>query len=171
MPAAVSAGPIEVAIEYYSRLALSQPPRPREPVVVDYPYFDGADDHYVGEFDVFIDDTGGVVQVTPATPNLPGILVNAVREAFLAARFAPGELQGRPGDVPIVLVELVGARRGIIRTQLVRRYAHALEILGELDGPRIDRQRLHRRAHRARPISGVSHAGKPTRLTAPSIGR
>jgi hypothetical protein len=97
VPVAVSAGPIEAAIEYYSRLALSQPPRPREPVVVDYPYFDGADDHYVGEFDVFVDDTGGVVRVTPATPNLPGILVNAVREAFLAARFAPGELQGRPG--------------------------------------------------------------------------
>ena len=64
--------------------------------MIDYPYFDGADDHYVGEFDVFIDDTGGVVRVTPATPDLPGILVNAVREAFLAARFTPGELQARP---------------------------------------------------------------------------
>jgi hypothetical protein len=29
------------------------------------------------------------------TPQLPGILSAAVRDAFLAARFSPGELDGR----------------------------------------------------------------------------
>jgi hypothetical protein len=88
--------PIEPALEYHSRAALSQPPRPRAPVIIDYPYFDGENDRYTGEFDVFIDDTGGVVRVTTATPDLPGILANAVREAFLGARFVPGEIDGQP---------------------------------------------------------------------------
>jgi hypothetical protein len=87
---------IEPAIEYHSRVTLSQPPRPRAPVIIDYPSFDGENDRYTGEFDVFIDDTGGVVRVTTATLDLPGILVSAVREAFLAARFVPGEIGGQP---------------------------------------------------------------------------
>jgi len=62
-PLVSPAGPAEAGIVYHSRLELTQPPRPRAPVVVDYPYFDGADDHYVGEFDLFIDDTGRLFTV------------------------------------------------------------------------------------------------------------
>jgi hypothetical protein len=82
--------------EYLPRSALSVPPRTQAPVQIDYPYFDGEADHYTGEFDLFINDTGGVVRVTVATPDLPGILGNAVREAFLPSRFSPGEVDGRP---------------------------------------------------------------------------
>jgi periplasmic protein TonB len=71
-------------------------PRAMDQINIDYPRFDGESDQYTGEFDVFIDDAGGVVRVASATPNLPGILANAVREAFLSARFSPGEVEGRP---------------------------------------------------------------------------
>ena len=81
---------------YVPRALLTTAPKPRAPVVVDYPYFDGEANHYTGEFDLFIDDNGGVVRVVDATPELPGILGRAVREAFLAARFSPGEVDGRP---------------------------------------------------------------------------
>ena len=53
-------------------------------------------DQYTGAFELFIDDTGGVVRVVTATPDLPGILGHAVREAFLSARFSPGEVNGHP---------------------------------------------------------------------------
>lgn len=80
---------------YLPRVALSVAPRSRAPVTVAYPHFDGEADGYTGEFEVFIDDTGGVVRVVNTTPDLPGILVNAVREAFLPALFHPGERDGR----------------------------------------------------------------------------
>jgi protein TonB len=93
-PALFRAGDVDA--DYLPRSALTAGPRPQTPVVIDYPYFDGEADRYAGEFDVFIDDTGGVVRVASATPDLPGILANAVREAFLTARFSPGEVEGRP---------------------------------------------------------------------------
>jgi hypothetical protein len=80
--------------EYLSRSALTAAPKAHGPVAIDYPYFDGEADHYVGEFDVFIDDSGGVVRVVSATPDLPLLLSAAVRDAFLAARFTPGEVDG-----------------------------------------------------------------------------
>jgi hypothetical protein len=64
-------------------------------VNIAYPYFDGEGDAYTGEFELFIDDVGGVVRVVNTTPGVPGILVNAVREAFLAASFLPGERDGK----------------------------------------------------------------------------
>lgn len=81
---------------YLPRSVLTIAPRALTPVVIDYPRFDGEADFYSGEFDLFIDDDGSVARVTVATPDLPGILGNAVNEAFLSARFAPGELEGRP---------------------------------------------------------------------------
>ncbi len=82
-------------VDYLPRSALTVGPRPHEAVMIDYPYFDGEADQYLGEFDVFIDDAGGVVRVTSATPDLPGILANAVREAFQSARFSPGQVNGQ----------------------------------------------------------------------------
>jgi hypothetical protein len=61
------------------------------------------------------------------------------------------ELQCRCGDVLVVLVELVGAELGVVCARLAGRHAHAQEILGELESPRIDRHRIHRdRARRLR---------------------
>lgn len=86
----------DTELDYLPRATLTVGPRPQAAVLIDYPYFDGEADQYIGEFDLFIDDIGGVVRVASATPDLPGILGNAVREAFLAARFSPGEVEGRP---------------------------------------------------------------------------
>ena len=80
---------------YLARSALTLAPKARAPVAINYPYFDGEGDQYLGEFDVFIDDRGSVVRVVAKTPQLPGILSAAVRDAFLAARFSPGEVDGR----------------------------------------------------------------------------
>jgi protein TonB len=90
-----AAVPQSADVDYLPRSALTVAPRPLAAVLVDYPYFDGEAEQYIGEFDLFIDDAGGVVRVANATPALPGILANAVRETFLAARFAPGEIDGR----------------------------------------------------------------------------
>jgi len=80
--------------DYLTRSALTAAPKAQGPVAIDYPYFDGEADHYVGEFDVFIDDSGSVVRVVSATPDIPLLLSSAVRDAFLAARFTPGEVNG-----------------------------------------------------------------------------
>jgi protein TonB len=94
--APLPAASLERDADYLPRSALTVAPRAQAPVTVANPFFDGEADHYVGEFDLFIDDTGGVVRVVVATPDLPGILSNAVRDAFLPARFVPGEVDGRP---------------------------------------------------------------------------
>lgn len=81
---------------YLPRSALSAGPRPLDPVVIAYPSFDGEASRYAAEFDVFIDDRGSVVRVDGRDSGLPRILLDAVRQAFHTARFAPGELDGRP---------------------------------------------------------------------------
>ena len=52
------------------------------------------------------------------------------------------KLQRRRGEVRVVLVELVGGQRGRRHASRSGR-AHAQEILGELESPRIVRQRIH----------------------------
>jgi len=95
-PGAVGTATVATAEPVYlPRDVLTVPPKPISPVVIDYPTFDGEADHYTGEFDLLIDDSGGVVRVVRATPDLPGILGNAVCAAFLGARLAPGEVEGR----------------------------------------------------------------------------
>lgn len=98
VPASPEAGEpsADAELVYLPRAALTVGPKARSPVTVSYPAFDGEADTYTGEFELFIDDHGGVVRVVSANPELPGILVGAVREAFLSAAFSPGERQGRP---------------------------------------------------------------------------
>lgn len=87
--------PSDVLVEYLPRSALSVGPRPLLPVLIDFPSFVGDAERYTGEFEIFIDDNGGVVRVAQDDPDLPPILVQAVRDAFMQARFAPGELDGQ----------------------------------------------------------------------------
>ena len=94
-PTIVPAGATDADATYLPRTALSVAPRAVAPVAVAYPSFDGEADHYDGEFELFIDATGVVARVVPQTSDLPPILGHAVREAFLAARFSPGEVDGR----------------------------------------------------------------------------
>ena len=78
------------------RSILTIGPRLRAPVLIDFPALASEADRYAGEFELLIDDTGGVVRVLAATPELPSLLVDAVRTAFLSASFIPGEIKGRP---------------------------------------------------------------------------
>lgn len=94
--AASSEAPVSLEQMYLERSMLSVAPRALDPVVIDFPDFAGVAEHYVGEFEIYIDDTGGVVRVASNTSDLPQILHHAVQAAFLPARFAPGEVNGRP---------------------------------------------------------------------------
>jgi periplasmic protein TonB len=82
--------------QYLRRSALTLVPKASAPVVIDFPSFAGEAEHYSGEFDLFIDDEGAVVRVLSASAELPRILANAVRDAFLPVRFSPGEVDGKP---------------------------------------------------------------------------
>lgn len=103
--------PRDLDAEYMPRAALTVGPKAITPVVVDFPRFDGEADFYTGEFDLYIDADGTVARVAVATPQLPGILVGAVQDAFRAARFAPGEREGRPVPARIRIEVTFDSRR------------------------------------------------------------
>jgi hypothetical protein len=82
--------------DFLPRAALTSGPRPNQPVLIDFPDFVGAASRYSARFEILVDDAGGVVQVVGVDPELPQILLQAVREAFTPVRFTPGELDGWP---------------------------------------------------------------------------
>lgn len=82
--------------EYLPRSALSLAPTAQSEVLLDYP--PGAPPGlYRGELTLFIDETGLVrrVRIDSSETELPAVFQEAARQAFLTARFTPGELQGR----------------------------------------------------------------------------
>lgn len=81
---------------YLPRTALTRAPRPRDVILVPYPVFDGDEGHYSARVSVFIDEAGMVQRLQIPPQALPAALEAAVRETFMAARFQPGELDGRP---------------------------------------------------------------------------
>lgn len=89
------AGPDDGA-EYLPRSALSVVPQPLGEVLLTYP--PGAPPgRHRGELTLFIDEQGSVqrVRIDSGEAELPAVFQAAARQAFLAARFTPGELQGR----------------------------------------------------------------------------
>jgi len=76
---------------YFPRALLSVPPAALDPVVIDYPRFDGDAGRYVAELSLFIDETGRVARVRVDSGSLPPALEDAARRAFTQARFRPGE--------------------------------------------------------------------------------
>ncbi len=89
------AGPDDGA-EYLPRSALSVVPQPLGEVLLTYP--PGAPPgRHRGELTLFIDEQGSVqrVRIDSGEAELPVVFQEAARQAFLAARFTPGELQGR----------------------------------------------------------------------------
>lgn len=100
---------------YLPRALLTVAPKALNPVVIDYPRFDGETDFYRGEFDLFIDADGKVNRVALVTAELPGILAGAVHDAFKTASFAPGERDGLP--VPArIRIEVTFDSRGSDKT-------------------------------------------------------
>lgn len=98
-PASLTAppGPGEAGDEYLPRSSLTRGPEPSAEVLLAYP--EGAPEgHWQGVLTLFIDEHGAVqrVRVESSEVDLPPPFQEAARQAFLAARFTPGEWQGQP---------------------------------------------------------------------------
>lgn len=79
--------------QFFPRTLLSVAPAPLAPVLIEYPAFQGDAGRYVSELSLFIDETGTVVKVRVEDGDaLPPPLEAAARNAFLNARFRPGEV-------------------------------------------------------------------------------
>ncbi|CAN7476618.1 hypothetical protein [Rhizobacter sp. LjRoot28] len=82
---------------YLRRGQLTRGPAPRDAVVLTYPMFEEDEQgRYTAVLALFIDETGRVQRIRVEPPGLPAPLEGAARRAFLAARFTPGEVDGRP---------------------------------------------------------------------------
>jgi hypothetical protein len=84
----------QVDADYLPRAALSRPARALDPIEIAYPEGSPVGD-YRAVLLLFVDETGKVQRVRPREPGLPLGLEDAARSAFMAARFAPGEVDGR----------------------------------------------------------------------------
>jgi hypothetical protein len=81
--------------DYVPRPLLAVPPVARTPVTFAAPYGEMIRSRHVGVFSLFIDEHGQVQRVeADDTASLPDALAQAAREAFMAAQFTPGEIDG-----------------------------------------------------------------------------
>jgi protein TonB len=80
--------------DYVPRPLLSVPPVAREPPVFAPPPGEMLRGRYVGILSLFIDDHGQVQRIVVDEAGLPEVLEQAAREAFMAAQFTPGEIDG-----------------------------------------------------------------------------
>lgn len=82
--------------EYLPRSALSAAPQVLGAVMLEYPP-QAPPGRWQGELTLFIDETGQVrrVRVDSGEAQLPAPFQEAARQAFLGARFTPGEVSGR----------------------------------------------------------------------------
>jgi periplasmic protein TonB len=93
--------------QYVVRSLLTLPPVPLAPVVIDFPDFKGEANRYVAELTLFIDESGVVVRVKAEGNSLPSPLEEAARNAFMRARFRPGELTDLGAVKSRIRVEVV----------------------------------------------------------------
>ncbi|MES2251747.1 MAG: hypothetical protein V4645_31060 [Pseudomonadota bacterium] len=86
----------EVEVDnYIPRSQLSTPPIALTTIVLEPPSGEPVGDRLVGILLLFIDEQGHVDQVDSEEPILPPAFEQAAREAFIAAEFSPGEIDGR----------------------------------------------------------------------------
>ena len=81
--------------DYVPRPLLSAPPVAQTPVIIAAPAGEADAGRHVGILSLFIDENGRVQHVTSNEPALPPALEQAAREAFMAAQFSPGQIDGR----------------------------------------------------------------------------
>ncbi|WP_196305726.1 energy transducer TonB [Variovorax paradoxus] len=83
--------------DYIPRSLLSAPPSALMPIVLDAPEGAFAAGRYVGVLSIFIDEEGRVrhVDVAEEGSTLPPPFEQVAREAFSAALFSPGQMDGR----------------------------------------------------------------------------
>ncbi|WP_167481181.1 energy transducer TonB [Acidovorax cavernicola] len=77
------------------RSQLSRPPIALTAIVLEPPPGELVGDRLVGILSLFIDEQGHVERVDAEEPTLPPAFEQAAREAFIAAEFSPGEIDGR----------------------------------------------------------------------------
>jgi outer membrane biosynthesis protein TonB len=82
-------------IEYVPRALLSTVPQPTKPLAIPYPREGPAEGQYTTVLALFIDESGAVRRVRLDGPMLPPALDAAARNAFLNARWQPGQVDGR----------------------------------------------------------------------------
>ena len=81
--------------EFIPRPLLTAPPVAQAPVILVAPPGETQIARHVAILALYIDEQGQVRRVSASDPPLPPALEQAAREAFLAARFAPGQIDGR----------------------------------------------------------------------------
>lgn len=81
--------------DYVPRPLLSVPPVALAPVVIGEPNGETLTGRLTGVLSLFIDDQGQVRRVVAEPPYLPPAFEQAARDAFMAARFSPGQMDGQ----------------------------------------------------------------------------
>ena len=80
--------------DYVPRPLLTVPPVARTPVIFAAPEGEMFRGRHVGVLSLFIDEHGQVQRIEADAASLPEAFEQAAREAFMAAQFAPGEIDG-----------------------------------------------------------------------------
>jgi len=94
LPAIATPSSIEEHDDYIPRPLLSVAPVARAPVVIGSPPDETGVGRHVGILSLFIDEEGRVRHISSNEPLLPPAFELAAREAFVAAQFSPGQVDG-----------------------------------------------------------------------------
>jgi len=81
--------------DYVPRPQLSVAPIARAPVFIEAPEGDTKAARHVGVLALYIDETGRVDHIEPVEPRMPLMYERAAQEAFKAATFSPGQMDGQ----------------------------------------------------------------------------
>lgn len=93
-PAIATPSSIDEHDDYIPRPLLSVAPVARAPVVIGSPPDEPGVGRHVGILSLFIDEEGRVRHISASEPLLPPAFEQAAREAFMAAQFSPGQVDG-----------------------------------------------------------------------------
>ena len=87
---------LDAAGDYVPRPLLSVAPLSKAPIILNTPpEVEAGGTRVQGVLALFIDEEGVVQGIEAQEPHLPSAFERAARDAFMAARFSPGELNGR----------------------------------------------------------------------------
>lgn len=82
---------------------LTLPPAPLATLAVSYPEGTGVTGTVTARLTLFIDEDGNVARVVVGSAELPDAFVQAAKDAFEPAKFRPGQIDGTPVKVRMVV--------------------------------------------------------------------
>ena len=88
---------------YRPLAAVTLPPAPIQPVAVAYPEGTAVRGTVTARVTLFIDEEGNVAKVSVAAGELPDAFAQAAKDAFEPAKFRPGQVDGAPVKVRMVV--------------------------------------------------------------------